>query len=76
MLLVPKVGLEPTTSCEDRILSRVLLPVPWYWKRVVVILKILVFKARTIPSGSSGPPRSWLRVYGAGQSVLGGACAC
>ena len=47
--LVPKVGLEPTPTCEDRILSPVRLPYSWYWEHVAVILKVLVFKACTIP---------------------------
>ena len=46
--LIPKVGLEPTPSCEDRILSPVRLPYPWYWKHVGVILKSLGFKAVTM----------------------------
>ncbi len=46
--LVPKVGLEPTPPCGDRILSPGLLPYPWYWKHVAVILKLLVFKAVTM----------------------------
>ena len=33
-LEVPKVGLEPTPSCEDRILSPGPLPYTWYWKHV------------------------------------------
>src|SRR5271163_1191970 len=32
--IVLKVGLEPTPSCEDRILSPGLLPYTWYWKHV------------------------------------------
>ena len=32
--LVPKVGLEPTPSCEDRILSPARLPPGWYWAEV------------------------------------------
>ena len=31
-LLIPNVGLEPTPSCEDRILSPVRLPYSWHWK--------------------------------------------
>ena len=46
--IVPKVGLEPTPSCEDRILSPVRLPYPWYWKHVAVILKGFDCKAVTI----------------------------
>ena len=46
---VPKVGLEPTPSCEDRILSPVRLPFPWYWKHVGVTLKVCEFKAVTMP---------------------------
>ena len=46
---VPKVGLEPTPSCEDRILSPVRLPVPWYWKQVAVMLKVCESKASTTP---------------------------
>jgi hypothetical protein len=45
---VPKVGLEPTPSCEDRILSPVRLPYSWYWKHVAVILKGFDCKAVTI----------------------------
>jgi hypothetical protein len=48
-LLIPKVGLEPTPSCEDRILSPVRLPYSWYWKHVAVILKGLGCEAVTIP---------------------------
>ena len=47
--ILPKVGLEPTPSCEDRILSPVRLPFPWYWKHVGVTLKVSRFKAVTIP---------------------------
>ena len=46
--LIPKVGLEPTPSCEDRILSPVRLPYSWYWKHVAVILKGFDCKAVTI----------------------------
>jgi len=46
--IVPKVGLEPTPSCEDRILRPGLLPYPWYWKHVAVILKVLDCKAVTM----------------------------
>ena len=31
-LLKPNVRIEPTPSCEDRILSPVRLPYSWYWK--------------------------------------------
>ena len=31
VVLVPKVGLEPTPSCEDRILSPECLPTVWCW---------------------------------------------
>ena len=48
-LLIPKVGLEPTPSCEDRILSPVRLPWPWYWKHVAVVLKVCESRARTSP---------------------------
>ena len=47
--LIPKVGLEPTPSCEDRILSPGLLPYSWYWKHVGVTLKGFGFKAVTMP---------------------------
>ncbi len=47
--IMPKVGLEPTPSCEDRILSPVRLPYLWYWKHVAVILIVLVFRAVTRP---------------------------
>ncbi len=47
--LIPKVGLEPTPSCEDRILSPVRLPFPWYWKHVGATLKAVVFKLVTMP---------------------------
>ena len=50
--LIPKVGLEPTPSCEDRILSPVRLPYSWYWKHVAVMIKGLDFKAITIPPRS------------------------
>jgi hypothetical protein len=46
--LIPKVGLEPTPSCEDRILSPVRLPYSWYWKHVAVILKGFDCRAVTI----------------------------
>jgi hypothetical protein len=29
--LIPKVGLEPTPSCEDRILSPARVPSAWHW---------------------------------------------
>jgi hypothetical protein len=29
--LIPKVGLEPTPPCGDRILSPARLPSVWYW---------------------------------------------
>ncbi len=48
LVSVPKVGLEPTPSCEDRILSPVRLPYSWYWKHVAVILKGFDCKAVTI----------------------------
>ena len=38
--LMPKVGLEPTPSCEDRILSPARLPSPTHWKQVAVVLKV------------------------------------
>ncbi len=47
-LLVPKVGLESSLSCEDRILSPGLLPYPWYWKHVAVIFEVIVSKAFTM----------------------------
>ena len=46
--LIPKVGLEPTPSCEDRILSPVRLPYSWYWKHVGVILRVFGFMAATV----------------------------
>ena len=46
--LIPNVGLEPTPSCEDRILSPVRLPYSWYWKHVAVILKGFDCEAVTI----------------------------
>ncbi len=46
--LLPDVGLEPTPSCEDRILSPVRLPYSWYWKHVAVMLKGFDCKAVTI----------------------------
>ena len=46
---VPKVGLEPTPPCEDRILSPGLLPSPSHWKQVAVVLKVCESKARTSP---------------------------
>ena len=49
LVSVPKVGLEPTPSCEDRILSPVRLPYTWYWKHVAVTLKGFGFKAVTMP---------------------------
>ena len=50
---VPKVGLEPTPSCEDRILSPGRLPYSWYWKHVAAMLKVFVFKAVTMLNCSS-----------------------
>jgi hypothetical protein len=47
--LIPKVGLEPRPSCEDRILSPELLPHPWYWKHVGVTRQGFGFKAVTMP---------------------------
>ena len=47
--LIPKVGREPTPSCEDRILSPVRLPYSWYWKHVAVVLKVCESKARRSP---------------------------
>jgi hypothetical protein len=44
---VPKVGLEPTPSCEDRILSPVLLPFRWHWKQVGMTPKTMEWKAFT-----------------------------
>ena len=46
--LIPKVGLEPTPSCEDRILSPVRLPSPSHWKHVAVILKGFDCRAVTL----------------------------
>ncbi len=46
--ILPKVGLEPTRSCEDRILSPVRLPFPWYWKHVGATLKASGFRGVTI----------------------------
>jgi hypothetical protein len=48
--LIPKVGLEPTPSCEDRILSPVRVPYPSYWRHAAAILKVLDGKAVTMPS--------------------------
>ena len=39
--LIPKVGLEPTPPCEDRILSPVRLPSTWHWKQVGLTVKVL-----------------------------------
>ena len=39
---------EPTLSREDRILSPVRLPFPWYWKHVGATLKASSFKAVTM----------------------------
>jgi hypothetical protein len=50
--LIPTLGLEPTPSCEDRILSPARLPQLWYWKHVAVMMKRLRFKAITIPPRS------------------------
>ena len=47
--LIPKVGLEPTPSCEDRILSPAHLPSPSHWKQVAVVLNVCESKARTSP---------------------------
>jgi glyoxylase-like metal-dependent hydrolase (beta-lactamase superfamily II) len=38
--ILPKVGLEPAPSCEDRILSPVRLPYSWYWKHVGLTVKL------------------------------------
>ena len=48
-LLKPKVGLEPTPSCEDRISSPARLPSSSCWKQVAVVLKVCESKARTSP---------------------------
>jgi hypothetical protein len=48
-LLKPNVRLEPTPSCEHRILSPARLPSPWHWKQVAVVLKVCESKARTSP---------------------------
>ena len=40
--LIPNVGLEPTRVLPHRILSPVLLPYTWSWKRVAVTLRGLV----------------------------------
>jgi hypothetical protein len=37
--LIPKVGLEPTPFCEDRILSLARLPSFWYWPGIGLTLK-------------------------------------
>jgi len=47
--LIPNVGLEPTPSCGDRILSPARLPSPSRWKQVAVVLKVCESKARTSP---------------------------
>ena len=39
------MGLEPTRVLPHRILSPGLLPQPWYWEHVAVVLKGLEFKA-------------------------------
>ena len=46
--ILPKVGLEPTPSCKDLILSPVRLPYPWYWKHVAVMLKGFGFNPFTM----------------------------
>ena len=45
--LVPKAGLEPTPSCEDRILSPARLPSTWRWKQVGMTVKLLPRQAIT-----------------------------
>jgi hypothetical protein len=47
--LVPEVGLEPTPSCEDRILSPVRLPSTWRWKQVGLTVKLALWQAVTSP---------------------------
>ena len=47
--LIPKMGLEPTPVLPHWILSPVRLPLWWYWEHVAVILRVLVFKADTMP---------------------------
>ena len=44
LVSVPKVGLEPTPSCEDRILSPVRLPYTWYWNHVALTSNIPCFQ--------------------------------
>jgi hypothetical protein len=50
---VPKVGLEPTPSCEDRILSPILVPYSWHWKHFAAMLKVPGFKAVTTLTSAS-----------------------
>ena len=45
---VPKVGLEPTPSCEDRILSPARLPSAWYWADVGLTLISGIFQGFTM----------------------------
>ena len=45
--LIPKVRLEPTPSCGDRILSPAPLASSWYWKQVAATLKVSGFKPVT-----------------------------
>jgi len=40
--LIPKVGLELTPPCGDRILSPARLPSTWRWKQVGPTIKLLV----------------------------------
>ena len=47
--LIPKRGLEPAPSCEDRILSPVRLPSTWRWKQVGLTVKLLVWQTVSSP---------------------------
>jgi hypothetical protein len=47
--VIPQVGLEPTPSCVDRILSPARLPSAWHWKQVGLTVKLLVGQAVTSP---------------------------
>ncbi len=46
---VPKVGLEPTPPCGDRILSPARLPSTWRWKQVGLTVRLLVWQTVTSP---------------------------
>ena len=39
--MVPKVGVEPTPPCEDRILNPARLPIPPLWLLIKCITKIV-----------------------------------